>query len=404
MIPLAEARALVLDACPPLPPRPVGLAEAVGCMTAVPLVATEAVPTFANSAMDGFAVRAADVAGARDDAPVRLAVVATVNAGALADRPVGPGQAIRIMTGAPLPDGADAVVLVERTRPAGPGHVDIGLAVGAGTSVRPAGGDVRPGDEVLAAGTLLRPAHVGVLASLGLTEVVVVPRPRVGVVSTGDELIPPGRPLGPGQIRDSNRPMLLALVAELGAEAVDLGHVLDDEAALEAVLRTAAATCDVIVSSGGVSMGDADVVKLVLRRIAEVAWMQIAIRPAKPFALGRLAGTPVIGLPGNPVSSLVSFELLARPGLRRRAGRVDLDRPTETAIADAPIDRRPDGKVHFVRVTLRRAGDGLHATPVGAQGSHQLAASAAADGLAVLPDGPGVAADGLVDVIVLAAP
>ena len=401
MIPLADARAAVLAACPPLDPRLVPLAEAVGCVTAEPVVAAEAVPSFANSAMDGFAVRAADVAGASAGSPVRLRVVATVNAGAVADLAVGAGEAIRIMTGAPMPAGADAVVLVEASTPAGPDHVDLSLAVDVGASVRPAGGDVQPGDEVLPAGTVLRPAHLGVLASLGLADILVVPRPRVGVVSTGDELIPPGTPLGPGQIHDSNRPMLLALVAELGAEPVDLGHVPDDEAALERVLRGAAASCDVIVSSGGVSMGDADVVKLVLGRIAEMVWMQIAIRPAKPFALGVLDGTPVLGLPGNPVSSLVSFELLARPGLRHRAGRPDLDRPTVSAVADRAISRRSDGKVHLVRVTLVPAADGLHAVPVGAQGSHQLAASAGADGLAVLPDGDGVSAGDPVEIHLL---
>lgn len=409
MIPLAEARRLVLDACPPLPVRAVPIAEAVGCVTASPVVAAEAVPGFDNSAMDGYAVRAADLAGAGVGSPVRLQVLEAVHAGAVAAAAVGPGQAIKIMTGAPMPAGADAVVPVEHSAAARPpgdgrgGEVELSLAVPEGTSVRRAGGDVAAGDEVLPAATLITPAHVGVLASLGATTVDVVPRPRVGVVSTGDELVPPGEPLEVGQIRDSNRPMLLALVAAVAAEPVDLGRIADDEDALEAALRSAAAECDVIVSSGGVSMGDADVVKLVLGRIADMRWMQIAIRPAKPFALGVLDGTPVLGLPGNPVSSLVSFEVLARPGLRRRAGRTDLDRPSVVGVADVDLERSPDGKTHLVRVRTTYYAGRVHVVPVGAQGSNQLAATSAADGLAVLPDGPGVAAGGDTEVLLLDA-
>ncbi len=408
MISLAEARAYVLDRCSLLAGRKVPLGGAAGCVTAEPVVAAEAVPPFANSAMDGFAVRAADTAGAAEDRPVRLVVVATVAAGAPATTPVGAGQAVRIMTGAPMPPGADAVVLVERSRPVGD-EVDLTLEVAPGTSVREAGGDVRPGDEVLAAGVVLGPAHLGVLASLGLDRVMVVGRPVVGVLSTGDELVPRGRPLGPGQIRDSNRAMLLALVAAGGGTAVDLGWVPDDEAALEAALVDGARRCDALVTSGGVSMGDFDVVKVVLDRIAEMRWMQIAIKPAKPFAFGLLgrasdaAHVPVFGLPGNPVSSLVSFELLARPALRRMAGHHHLDRPAVTAVADAPLDRRPDGKAHYVRVRTGFDGERFHARPVAAQGSHQLAATAGADGLAVLPDGHGIPAGGTVEVLLLDA-
>ena len=403
MIPLGEAKAAVLAACERLPARSVPLADAVGCVTAEAVTSFEAVPPFVNSAMDGFAVRAADTAGAGEATPARLRVVATLMAGMAPDRPVGPGEAIRIMTGAPMPDGADAVVMVERSRPAGPDEVELTEEVSAGTAVRGAGDDVQVGDVVVPAGTLLRPTHLGVLASVGRTEVTVVPRPRVGLLSTGDELVPPGEPLALGQIRDSNRPMLVALVAGAGAEPIDLGRVPDDEAVLEARLREGAARCDVLVTSGGVSMGEADVVKAVLGRIATMDWMQIAIRPAKPFALGLLEGTPILGLPGNPVSSFVSFELLARPALRRMAGRADLDHPLVRAVADDDLPRRPDGKTHFLRV--RTAFDGTHVrvAPVGAQGSHQLAATASADGLAVLPDGQGVAAGDGVDVLLLAA-
>jgi molybdenum cofactor synthesis domain-containing protein len=401
VIPLEEAQAAVLEVCAPLASRTVPLADAIGCVTAEGVTSAEAVPPFVNSAMDGFAVRAADVAGASEDAPRRLRVVGTLMAGAAPDRAVGEGEALRIMTGAPMPEGADAVVMVERSRPAGPDHVDLTEAVPVGAAVRGAGDDVRPGDEVVPAGTLLGPAHLGVLASVGRSEVAVVPRPRVGLLSTGDELVPPGEPLALGQIRDSNRPMLVALVASAGAVAVDLGRVPDDEDVLESRLREGAASCDVLVTSGGVSMGEADVVKAVLARISDTRWMQIAIRPAKPFAVGLIDGTPIIGLPGNPVSSFVSFALLAWPGLRRLAGRDDLFHPRVAAVADAPMRRRPDGKTHFVRVRSAFDGTRFSATPVQAQGSHQLAATAGADALAVLPDGDGVDAGDRVELLLL---
>ncbi len=407
MITLLEARGLVLERCPPLPPRSLPLADALGCVTTVPVVATEAVPPFANSAMDGYAVRAADTAGASSASPRRLRVVATVAAGAASEHPVGAGEAVRIMTGAPLPPAADAVVMVERTTPVADGtEVDVADQVAPGTSVREAGEDVSVGAEVLAPGTTLGPAHLGVLASLGRADVEVVPRPWVGVLSTGDELVPAGLPLGPGQIRDSNRAMLLALVERSGFHAVDLGLVPDDEEAVIAALTDGAARCDALVTSGGVSMGDFDVVKVVLDRIAAMAWVQVAIKPAKPFATGVLSApdgraVPVLGLPGNPVSSLVSFELLARPGLRRMAGHAALDRPTVPATATSGLHRRADGKTHYVRVRTRFDGERFHAEAVASQGSHQLAATAGADGLAVLADGDGVSAGEAVTVVLI---
>ena len=229
------------------------------------------------------------------------------------------------MTGAPLPPGADAVVMVEDTEVTEDGRrVRIDRPAVLGDAVRRAGDDVHKGDLLFPAGTELRPAVVGVLASVGLASVRVVSRPRVGVLSTGDELVEDGGPLGPGQIRESNRTMLLGAVGQAGCTPIDLGLVRDDEAALEAVLADAAVRCDAVVTSGGVSMGDFDIVKAVLGRLATMRWMQIAIRPAKPFAFGLLSGpdrpVPVFGLPGNPVSSLVSFELLARPALRQMMG------------------------------------------------------------------------------------
>lgn len=405
MITLAEAREHVLARCAPRGPVPVPLADALGCVLAGPVVATEPVPPWANSAMDGYAVRSVDVAGAAEDAPLRLDVVATLAAGASSDLEVGPGQAMRIMTGAPMPAGADAVVMVERTR-GGPDAavVEVLDAVEAGRNIRSAGSDIEVGQVVVRAGTVLGPAHLGVLASVGVRRPVVVPRPRLGVISTGDELVDDDRPLAPGQIRESNRPMLVALARSFGIDAVDLGTVADDADALRAALAEAAATCDAVATSGGVSMGDFDVVKVVLAELADMRWMQIAIRPAKPFAFGMLDGTPVFGLPGNPVSSLVSLALLGVPGLRRLAGRTDLDLPRVQAVAGPGLGRRPDGRAAYQRVVLRWVDGRLHAHPVAGQGSHQLASAADATALAELPDGDGVTEGDEVTVVLLAPP
>ena len=396
--PLEDAQAFVLESCPPLGPVEVDRDEASGLVLASPVVAAEVVPPFDNTAVDGYAVRSRDVASV----PVELHVVDELAAGAAPSVAVGAGEAIRIMTGAPMPEGADAVVMVEDSERVGEHHVRLTRSVSTGAAVRRAGDDVRIDDELFATGTTISPAVAGVLASVNANRVAVHPRARVAVLSTGDELIDDGSPLAVGEIRESNKTMLAALLADAGCEVVDLGVVRDDEAELERVLRSAAADCDAIVSSGGVSMGDYDVVKAVLGRIADMTWMQIAIKPAKPFAFGRLDGTPIFGLPGNPVSSLVSFELLARPSLRRMMGHRRLTRTSVVAVADVAFERQPDGKVHFVRVGGEFGDDGrYHVRPVGAQGSHQLAATALADAMAVVPDGPGLPAGADVAALLL---
>jgi molybdopterin molybdotransferase len=385
--PLEDAQAFVIGNCPPAEPVDVDFEQALGLVLAADVVAAEQVPPFANSAVDGYAVRATDVSAA----PVELTVVGEVAAGAATDRVLGAGEAIRIMTGAPIPEGADAVVMVEDTERIGDRGVQIGRSVRSGNSVRTAGDDVQPGDLLFTAGTVITPAVVGVLASINARTISAHPRSRVAVLSTGDELVEDGGPLRLGQIRESNRRMLTGLLRETGCEVVDFGTVPDDEAALESVLRRAAEDCDAIVTSGGVSMGDYDVVKAVLGRIADMTWMQIAIKPAKPFAFGTLGGKPIFGLPGNPVSSLVSFEMLARPALRRMMGHRRLARPSHVAISDDGIGRRADGKVHLVRVTAEFENDGrCHVRSIGAQGSHQLAATALSNALAIVPDGEGV--------------
>jgi len=406
MIPLEVARARVVAGCTPLRPRPVAVPDAAGLVLAEEVVATELIPPFDNTAVDGFAVRSADVASASPATPVELEVVATVAAGAVADRPIGAGQAIRIMTGAPIPPGADAVVMVEDTSSSdGGARVAVTAAVAPGAAVRPAGDDVRPGTVVFRVGEELSAAHLGVLRSLGRSEVLVHPRPRVGVVSTGDELVEGPAPLGPGQIRDSNRATLLALVAAAGCEAIDLGLQPDVEATIAAAFEDGARRCDALLSSGGVSMGDFDYVKRVLDRVGEMNWMQVAIKPAKPLAFGHVGGVPCFGLPGNPVSSMVSFELFARPGLRRLGGHPDdrLVRRPVRAVAPDGLRRTLDGKTHFQRVVADydHAQAAYVVRSAGGQGSHHLAAMAAANALAVVPDGGGVEPGGLVDVLLL---
>lgn len=399
MLSLAEARRYVLDRVPVRAPGPVAVADALGLVLAEPVVASEPVPPFANTAMDGFAVRAGDTSGA----PVELDVVETIAAGHAPTVTVGPGQASRIFTGAPMPDGADAVVMVERTEPLEGGtRVRVDVEVPVGNHVRPVGDDLAPGTVVFGVGTVLTAGHLGVLSSLGQETVSVHPRPSVGVVSTGDELVEGPGELAPGQIRDSNRRTLLTLAAEAGCDVVDLGIVPDTEEAIVAAIERGVAECDAVFTSGGVSMGDIDLVKVVLDRIGDMRWMQIAIKPAKPFAFGLVSGTPVFGFPGNPVSSMVSFELLGRPALRQAMGHDRLDRPMVRAVADESLGRRADGKIHFARVTAGHGLDGrVHVRSSGGQGSHQLGSMALANALAVLPDGDGVPAGGEVDVLVL---
>jgi molybdenum cofactor synthesis domain-containing protein len=397
MLPLADVQTEILGAVTALAPVTVPTCHALGLVTAREVVAVEAVPPFANTAMDGYAVRAADTAGAGPEAPVRLAVVGEVPAGRAPTRAVDAGEAIRIMTGAPMPDGADAIVMVEHTERDGD-DVRILRAAGPGDHVRAAGGDLGPGDLVFAAGTALGPAHLGVLASLGVDEVEVVPRARVGVLSTGDELVERG-PLRPGQIRDSNRPMLLALAADSGADPADLGTVRDDETLITRTLEDALASCDAVLASGGVSVGDYDYVKAALGRLGGLQSWQVAIKPAKPLALGVVAGTPVFGLPGNPVSSLVSFELFARPALLRMMGHAQLFRPEVVAVAEQAMTRKPDGKLHLDRVRVRRDAGRFMAARTGDQASNVLSATAAANGLALLPDGDGVPEGGDVTVM-----
>lgn len=397
---LDDARRRLLDALTPLTPLDVPLADAAGLILAEPVVAPRDVPPFAASAMDGFAVRAADVTGEA----TTLDVVGTSSAGKPSERSVGPGETVAIATGAVLPDGADAVCPVEHARVDGT-VVHLEGATRPGAFVRPAGSDTPAGTTVFEAGTAIGPATIGVIASLGLATVTVSPRPRVGVLATGDEIVSPPEVPGPGQIYDANRPALLAACAAAGCDVVDLGIVGDDPMALEAALTGAAARCDVVLTSGGVSVGVADHAKAVLNRLApgRVQWMEVRIKPGKPFGFAVLAdsGVPVLCLPGNPVSALVVFELLVRPALGCLAGKPGRVRRSETAVADEDFARGTDGKLHAIRVVAEVDTVGaLHVRSAGGQDSHQLRALATANALALLDDGASVAAGDAVRVVV----
>lgn len=405
MTPLEEVRELVLSYCARQAPVEMSRSDAAGLVLAADVVATEPVPPFANTAVDGYALIAADTASGS----VELQVIGEVAAGAVSSLTVTPGTAIRIMTGAPIPAGCDAVVMVEDTERLGNDRVQVNRVVEQGAAIRDAGSDVAVGATVFTAGTRITPMVEGVLASINAKTVQVYPRVVVGVMSTGDELVDDGSPLQPGLIRESNRTMLLRIIEEAGATTVDLGIVRDDEAVLEQALLDALNVhgCNALVTSGGVSMGDYDVVKAVLGRIAKMHWFQIAMKPAKPFAFGTLTNSkgvavPIFGLPGNPVSSLMSFELIARPAVRTMMGFTDAFRPRVRALLDEDVKRGEDGKVHFDRVHATWGHDGrVHVVRSGAQGSHQLAATSAANAIMAIPDGTGVQAGGEVVVTFL---
>jgi molybdenum cofactor synthesis domain-containing protein len=390
MRPLAEAQADVLDSVPSLPVVSVPPGDAAGLALAEVVRALHDVPPFSNSAMDGFAVRGDDIAVA----PVELVVLEDVPAGSVPNRPVTAGTAIKIMTGAPLPAGADTVVKVEDVEELGTGRVRVLAATAPGTSVRRAGGDMAAGALVFERGVRLGPAHLGVLASLGVMPEV-RRRPVVAVLSTGDEVVPPDtQTLEPGKIRDSNRPQLVGLLTELGVVIRDLGIVPDDERLLRATLERAARETDVVVTSGGVSMGEYDLVKQVLMQLGSVEFWRVAMQPAKPFAFGSIAGTPLFGLPGNPVSVFVAFEQFLRPALLTMMGSAKVFRPRIRGTMDENVATDPD-KTVFVRVATEYEPDsGWAARRSGGQSSNVLSALAGADALAVVPVGVGDVARG----------
>ncbi len=401
MRPLPEAQRDVLDAIVPLPAERIDLAAAAGLALAEPIVARHDLPPFANSAMDGYAVLAADVV----NTPAVLKVLEDVAAGSVPSEIVVPGTAIKIMTGAPMPDGADTVVPVEDTEP-GERSVRILASWPLGASVRPAGDDVLSGTTVLEIGERLTAPRLGVCASLGYDRPLVRRRPRVAIMSTGDEIVPPHTiELAPGKIRDANRFTLRGNLEEVGAEVLDFGIVGDDADELRDRFAEAAAQADVVVSSGGVSMGEYDLVKHLLAELGSVDFWKVAMKPAKPFAFGRLGDTPFFGLPGNPVSVAVAFEQFLRPALLHMMGANHLFRPRLMGILDEDVKTDPQ-KAVFLRVAVTPASDGLlHASLSGGQGSNILTALAAADAFAVIPVGTAtVAAGSLVELEMMRMP
>lgn len=385
-IPLAEAQQLVLEGAKPLPPERVPAEEALGRVLAEDVASPRTLPPADVSAMDGYAVRAADLAGAGEARPAVLPVVYEVPAGGAAPRPLAPGEAARIFTGAALPAGADTVVRQEDTR-AEAGRVAIRVAPPPAEHVRPAGEDVREGERVLAAGTPLAAAHLGMLAALGRTRIAVHRRPRVAILSSGDELVEPdARDWSGGRIVSSNGISLAAQCREAGALPVDLGIARDTPADLEAKLR-AGLFADVLVSSAGVSVGDHDHVRPVLEKLGfRLVFFGILMKPGYPATLARFdgPGPAVLGLPGNPVSAMVTFEELVRPLLRRLAGHARLFRPVVSARLEEPL-RKKAGRMHLVRVVLERDGEGFRARPTGTQSSGVLRSMTLAQGLLVFP-------------------
>ena len=356
----------------------VPLSEAAGRVLADPaVIATVDVPAFANSAMDGFAVRSVDLPGT-------LQVVGEVPAGVVRSDPLRPGTALRIMTGAPLPPGADAVVPIEEAAEADE-RVTVGRAVEPGRHVRGAGHDTRAGDAVGIAGELT-PPKIAVLASLGVDSVEVRRRPRVAILSTGDELVEPGAPLGPGQIHDANGVALAAGVRECGAEPLLLARQPDDPTAIDDALRDAAARADLVVTSGGVSVGRHDHVRALLEQHGELDFWRVAVQPGKPLAMGMIHGTRLIGLPGNPVSALVAFELFVRPYLRSMLDLVGDGRMRVRAWPVARMDTDPSRRA-YLRVVVWEDDGRVRARSAGGQLSSQLRPLAEANALLVVPEG-----------------
>lgn len=400
MISVEEALERILAAVKPLDPISVPIQDALGLVLAEDVRAGLDVPPWDNSAMDGYALRAEDILGASGERPVVLPVVGEAAAGHMPDREVTPGTAVRIMTGAPVPRGADAVVPFEdtdetdrRTRGEDLNRIGVFVAARKGANVRGTGEDVRKGDLVLERGSVLRAGHVGVLGSLGRTHALVVRRPAVAVLATGDEVVPPGYPLKPGQIYDANSYSISSLARAVGSMPRLLGIAGDTVDSLSAKVR-ALRGFDFIVTSAGVSAGYYDVVKEVLAAHGQLDLWSVRMRPGKPVAFGLLTGpahdpwpapVPLLGLPGNPVSSMVVFQVLARPALLKMMGYARWEAPTVEAVLEASI-RNTDGRRTYARAYLEKRDGVYHAHLSGPQGSNILTAMARADGLVVCPE------------------
>ena len=393
MLSVAEARARILERFSALGSETVPISDASGRVLASDIVAAHDVPSFRNSSMDGYAVRTSEVAGATSTVPTRLAVSADIPAGAGMPAPLAEGTAARIMTGAPVPDGADAVVPVEdtddsreRSGEPPPAHVQIRVAPAAGANVRPAGQDMRSGQSVLRAGARLSPAAVGVLAALGVSQVPVHRQPLVAVFSTGDELRRVDDELRPGQIHDTNSYTLAAAAAGYGARVLRLDFARDRLEDVRARFDEAVrAGAQLILSSAGVSVGAYDVVKSAVEAEGALSFWRVRMRPGKPLAFGHVRGVPFFGLPGNPVSALVGFEVFVRPAILKMTGRTRWERLAVVAELQQPMES--DGRESYLRVIVEQRGAGYVARPSGNQGSAVTSALVRANGLLVMPEG-----------------
>jgi len=385
MLSVEEALERVLGEFHPLEPERVPILEALGRVLAEDVYADMDIPPCANSAMDGYAVLAADTAGAGRRVPRRLRVVGDLAAGSVAETEVTPGTAMRIMTGAPIPPGADAVVPVEDTEAEGE-WVDVFTEAEVGQYVRPAGEDVRRGTLVLRQGMRTRPQEVGMLAALGYKEALVVRRPRVAILATGDEVVEIDAPLAPGKVRNINSYSNAAQVVKYGGIPIMLGIARDQVQELTEKIRAGLAQgVDLFLTSGGVSVGDFDVVKKVLATEGEIAFWRVRMKPGKPLAFGRIGGVPILGLPGNPVSAMVSFELFARPAILTMLGVTEWERPiVEATLMDAV--KHKDDRRHFLRVRVEERGGEYRAYLTGEQGSGILSSMVKANGLAIIPE------------------
>ena len=394
---LGAAQERILRAIGPLAASITPLDQALGLVLARDVVAGHDNPPFDNSAMDGYACRAADIAGAKRDSPVMLPVAAEIVAGAAPTEPLAPGTAARIMTGAPVPPGADVVVPFEETDDGSAINGTVGIQVSRSfqSNVRRQGEDFSAGEQLLSVGTRIGPSQIALLASLGLPEIAVMRKPRVGVLTTGNEVVAPGQALKPGQIWDSNGPALAALIEQAGGIPVRLGIARDTASDVRQRLSDAhAAGLDLLITSGGVSAGDYDLVKEMLKASGDIAFWSVRIKPGKPLAFGLLDGLPLIGLPGNPVAGMVAFLQFARPALMKMLGRADLFLPEIEARLLDRIENK-GGRRNFVRVRVEHAADGWTATSTGAQGSAQLSTMARANGLLIIPEDIAVAEPGM---------
>ena len=386
MISVEEALERMLSEIQPLPTTQVPLAESLGLVLAADVIAQEDMPPFANSAMDGFALRSQD-SQPRAGQPPRLRVTGGVAAGYVADHAVQEGTALRIMTGAPVPPGADAVIQIELTHYDGPQStwVEVLQPVAPGNNVRPAGEDMRRGQTVLRQGTEIGPWEIGVLATLGLAMVPVTRQPQVAILGTGDEVIEVDQPLAPGKIRNSNSYLLEAAVRRAGARPVRMGVARDTVESLREKFSQAIGS-DLIITSGGVSVGDFDLVKDIMTEQGEINFWRINMRPGKPVAFGHIGQTPLLGLPGNPVSTAVTFELFGRPVLRKLLGHTRLLRPQIEVIVEEGISERASRR-HYVRAHVTWRAGRFFARTTGNQGSNIMTSLVDANALLIIPEG-----------------